>query len=61
MQTVLYGGEDYKLVAVIPRDFLSDEKKLIQIGEIVEGEVGLEIHGEFYQDFDDKLFNHFRE
>ena len=48
-------------MAVIPRDFLSDEKKLIQIGEIVEGEVGLEIDGEFYQDIDDKLFNHFRE
>lgn len=61
MQTVLYGGEDYKLVAAIPRYFLSDEKKLIQIGEIVEGEVGLEIDGEFYQDIDDKLFNHFRE
>lgn len=61
MQTVLYGGEDYQLVVAVPRGFLADDKSLIQIGEIVNGEVGLELDGNFYQDIDDKLFNHFRE
>lgn len=61
MQTVLYGGEDYQLVAVVPKDFLPQDTDLIEIGEITDGDIGLELDGEFYQDIDDKLFNHFRE
>ena len=61
MKTVLYGGEDYQLVAALPKDFLSDDDSLIQIGEIVCGDVGIELDGKYYKDIDDKLFNHFRE
>lgn len=61
MQTVLYGGEDYQLVAAVPKDFLPQDTDLIEIGEITDGDIGLELDGEFYQDIDDKLFNHFRE
>ena len=61
MQTVLYGGEDYQLVAAVPKDFLPQDTDLIEIGEITDGDIGLELDGKFYQDIDDKLFNHFRE
>lgn len=61
MQTVLYGGEDYQLVVAVPKDFLPQDTDLIEIGEITDGDIGLELDGEFYQDIDDKLFNHFRE
>ncbi len=61
MKTVLYGGEDYQLVAAIPKEFLSGDKNLIEIGEITNGDIGIELDGEFFQDIDDKLFNHFRE
>ena len=61
MQTVLYGGEDYQLVVAVPKDFLPQDTDLIEIGEITDGDIGLELDGKFYQDIDDKLFNHFRE
>lgn len=61
MQTVLYGGEDYQLVAAVPKEFLLGDKDLIEIGEITDEGVGIELDGVFYQDIDDKLFNHFRE
>lgn len=61
MQTVLYGGEDYQLVVAVPKYFLPQDTDLIEIGEITDGDIGLELDGKFYQDIDDKLFNHFRE
>lgn len=61
METVLYGGEDYQLVAVVPAGFLCKLEDYTEIGEIAGGAVGLELDNEFYTDIDSKLFNHFRE
>ena len=57
MDTVLFGGEDYELVAVVPKDL--NVEGAVEIGEVIEGETGLEIDGKFYTDIEDKLFNHF--
>lgn len=61
METVLYGGEDYQLVAVVPAEFLCKLENYTEIGEIAGGAVGLELDNKFYTDIDSKLFNHFRE
>lgn len=54
IETVLYGGEDYQLVAAVP-----DALGYTVIGEVKDGEAGIEIDGKFYTDIDDKLYNHF--
>lgn len=61
METVLYGGEDYQIVAVVPAELLCKLENYTEIGEITCGAVGLELDNEFYTDIDNKLFNHFRE
>ena len=57
MDTVLFGGEDYELIEVVPKDLKVDGAS--EIGEVIEGETGLEIDEKFYSDIEDKLFNHF--
>lgn len=54
---VLYGGEDYQLVAAVPLDF---ETKNPAIGEVVEGE-GLVIDGQKFLNIDNRLYDHFKE
>lgn len=56
METVLYGGEDYQLVAAVPEcgDYTC-------IGEVKKGKSGIEIDGIFYTDIDDKLYKHFED
>ena len=56
METVLYGGEDYGLVAVVP-----DSGNFTCIGEVTSGKTGIIIDGIFYSDIDDKLYKHFEE
>lgn len=56
IETVLYGGEDYQLVAVVP-----DSRDYTCIGEVKCGKAGIELDGVFYSDIDDKLYNHFEE
>lgn len=56
METVLYGGEDYGLVAVVP-----DSGDFTCIGEVTNGKTGIIIDGIFYSDIDDKLYKHFEE
>lgn len=56
METVLYGGEDYQLVAVVP-----DSGDFTCIGEVKKGLTGIELDGVFYSDIDNKLYNHFEE
>ena len=56
IDTVLYGGEDYQLVAAVP-----DTLGYTVIGEIKDGEAGIEIDGKFYANIDEKLYNHFEE
>lgn len=61
---VLYGGEDYQLVAAVPEDFLNkhDDFCYTIIGEVKSSdEAGLEIDGTFYADIQNKLYNHFKE
>lgn len=61
MQTVLYGGEDYQLIAAVPEEFLVKLKNYTVIGEVIANRVGLQLDNDFYTDIDDKLFNHFKE
>lgn len=56
METVLYGGEDYQLVAAVP-----ECGNYTCIGEVKKGKSGIEIDGIFYTDIDDKLYKHFEE
>ncbi len=56
METVLYGGEDYGLVAVVP-----DSGNFTCIGTVKNGRAGIELDGIFYSDIDEKLYNHFEE
>lgn len=54
MELILYGGEDYELVACVPEDF--DVPNTYTIGKVVEGE------GVFYKGQEisaEKIFNHF--
>lgn len=61
LETVLYGGEDYELVAVVPEDILSKMSKYTVIGEAVSGESCVEIDNEIISDIDSKIYNHFEE
>ncbi len=56
MDTVLYGGEDYQLVAAVP-----ECGNYTCIGEVKKGKSGIELDGIFYTDIDDKLYKHFEE
>ena len=56
IETVLYGGEDYGLVAVVP-----DSMGYTCIGKVNKGKAGIELDGIFYSDIDDKLYKHYEE
>lgn len=56
MHTVLYGGEDYQLVAAV-----QDIGNFTCIGEVKKGKPGIELDGIFYSDIEDKLYNHFED
>ncbi len=55
---VFYGGEDYQLVACVPKDF--DIPNSFVIGEVKEG-FGVEVDGVKIDNLETKLFNHFEE
>ena len=55
---ILYGGEDYQLVAWVPKDF--EEKNSYEIGKVIEGH-GVQINGEKILNAETKLYNHFKE
>ncbi len=57
LETVLYGGEDYGLVAAVPQNF---ETTGTIIGKARKGQAGLEIDRKFYGNIDDKIYNHFK-
>ena len=61
IETVLYGGEDYQLVAALPETLLKNLKDYTIIGEVKNDTPGLVIDGKFYTDIDKKLYNHFKE
>ena len=53
---IFYGGEDYQLVACVPKDFYIPNS--FEIGEVKTG-IGIEIDGIKVELTEDKLFNHF--
>lgn len=55
---ILYGGEDYQLVACVPEDFEIAEG--FEIGKVKKGS-GVEINGIKISNFEGKIFNHFKE
>ncbi len=61
MDLVLYGGEDYQLVAVLPEEILCKIKNYTIIGEAIKGQTGIELDNQFYSDIENKLYNHFKE
>lgn len=63
MNTVLYGGEDYQLVAAVPESLLKNLNNYTIIGEVKEkiSDSGLMIDQRFYTNIDEKLYNHFKE
>ena len=63
MDTVLYGGEDYQLVATVPDHILKNLNDYTIIGEVKEkiSDSGLLIDQRFYTNIDEKLYNHFKE
>lgn len=61
MDTVLYGGEDYQLVAAVPKYILKNTDAYTIIGDVKTGNAGLVIDGKSYTDIDNKLYKHFKE
>ena len=55
---ILYGGEDYQLVACVPEDFRING--YYEIGRVEKG-LGIKIDNRTIKNFDNKLFNHFKE
>ena len=61
-EDVLFGGEDYKLVASVPKDFVSKIDGAVIIGEVCEfdGTV-LQIDNDRFSDYDElNVYNHFK-
>lgn len=61
MHTVLYGGEDYQLVAVVPEDLLQKISAYTIIGDVKTGSASVNFDGEIFTEPDNDLFNHFQE
>lgn len=60
-ETVLFGGEDYKLVATVPSSLLKKISRYYIIGEVKEG-LGVEMDGQTFteKNVEEKIFNHFK-
>ena len=58
MDLVLYGGEDYQIVAAVPDNIA---KNYTIIGEVKAGPASITIDGKIFTDIDEKLYNHFED
>lgn len=60
-ETVLFGGEDYKLTATVPKSILPFLDGVSVIGTVEKG-LGVELDGVLFtgNDIDEKIFNHFK-
>ena len=55
---IFYGGEDYQIVACVPKDLEVPNSYII--GEVKEGN-GVEVDGIKHTDINKKIYNHFKE
>lgn len=60
-EQVLFGGEDYKLVAAIPKKYLKIIKNAVVIGEVQSYDgIRLDVSGKKYTNYNElNVFNHF--
>lgn len=58
---VLFGGEDYQLIAAVPENVLKNISNYTIIGHVENKTCGLFIDDNFYSDIDDKIYNHFED
>ena len=61
MQTVLYGGEDYQLVAAVPENLLQKISGYTIIGDVEQGSPSVKLDGKILKEPENSLFNHFKE
>lgn len=61
IHTVLYGGEDYQLVAAVPENLLQKISDYTIIGYVEKGSAAVKIDGQIFTEPDSSLFNHFKE
>ena len=61
MNTVLFGGEDYQLVAVVPNETLQYVSNYTIIGEVEGKTPAIKLDNKLITDIDNKLYNHFKE
>ena len=61
IETVLYGGEDYKLVAAVPEYLLKKLTGYTIIGDVKKGAAVLNLDGKIYTNIDNKLYKHIKE
>ena len=61
MNTVLFGGEDYQLIAVVPDEILQYISDYTIIGEVSGNVPAISLDGKLITNIDDKLYNHFKE
>ncbi len=60
-QDVIFGGEDYKLIAALPKEFIRNIDNAAVIGEVLPFDgVRLEIGSDIFKTYDDlNVYNHF--
>ncbi len=61
IQTVLYGGEDYQLVAAVPENILQKISGYTIIGSVKKGSPAVKLDGKILKEPENSLFNHFKE
>lgn len=61
IQTVLYGGEDYQLVAAVPENILQKISGYTIIGSVKKGSPAVKFDGKLFKEPKGSLFNHFKE
>lgn len=61
LSTVLFGGEDYQLVAVVPDEILQYVSDYTIIGKVEGKTPAIKLDNKLITDVDNKLYNHFKE
>lgn len=61
LSTVLFGGEDYQLVAVVPDEILQYVSDYTIIGKVEGKTPAIKLDDELITNIDNRLYNHFKE